>query len=115
MSPELRMIRISLLERWADGAEIDAGYGQTADRYPRHIAQCVGPMVRSLRHGGLIDYAGSGYASRPTRRRAIARTWRASDREACRRLAAADRLWLSAHQPAEPSRRERQQTLPGMD
>ncbi len=54
MSPELRMIRISLLERLADGEEIDAGYGQTPGRYPLHITQSVGPMVRLLRLDGLI-------------------------------------------------------------
>ena len=115
MTPELRMIRIPLLERLADGDEIDAGCGQTTDRYPRHIAQRVGPMVRLLRLDGLIGYAGAGCASRPTRRRSVARTWRAIDREACRSLAASDRLWLSAHQPEESSRRARQMTLPGMD
>ena len=115
MSPELRMIRISLLERLADGDEIDAGCGQTSDRYPRHIAQRVGPMVRLLRMDGLIGYAGAGCASRPTRRRSVTRTWRAIDREACRRLAVADRLWLVTHQAAESSRRVRQMTLPGMD
>ncbi len=107
--------RISLLERLADGEEIDAGYGQTPGRYPLHITQSVGPMVRLLRLDGLIGYAGVGFASRPTRRRSVARKWRAIDRDACRRLAAADRLRLSARRSAEPSRRARQMTLPGMD
>jgi len=115
MSPELRMIRIPLLEKLADGDEIDAGYGQSTERYPRHIAQSVGPMVRLLRMDGLIEHAGAGRASRPSRRSSVARTWRAIDPDACRRLASEDRLWLAAHQSTEPSRRVRQMTLPGMD
>jgi len=93
---ELRLIRHVFLSAIADGREVDAGQGQRRDAYPRGISCAIGPMIASLRRDGLITIAGADYASRPTRRRTVARLWRAANIERCKRQAEADAAWLAA-------------------
>lgn len=91
----LRAIRAAFLRELATGRTVDAGEGQQRDPYPPGIRNAVGPMIAALRRNGVITPAGADYASRPTRRRTIARTWRGIEPEKCRRLAEADEAWLA--------------------
>ncbi len=92
---ELRSIRCQFLRVMAAGRKADAGVGQRRDAYPPGIRCAVGPMIAALRKTGLIAKAGADYASRPTRRKAIARLWRAADIDRCKRQAEADAAWLA--------------------
>lgn len=93
----LRTIRAGFLRAVASGRSVDAGEGQQRDPYPPEIRHAVGPMIAALRRDGVISPAGADYASRPTRRKTIARLWRGIDAERCKRLAADDEAWLAKH------------------
>ena len=92
---ELRSIRAAFLRAMATGRTVDAGEGQRRETYPPGIRNAIGPMIAALRRDGVIAPAGADYASRPTRRKTIARLWRGIDAERCKRLAAADEAWLA--------------------
>ena len=119
MSPALRRVRAILLTQLATGRAVEVGESQPRGRYPREISQHIGPMVQGLRRAGLIVHAGVAYASRPARRRTVARLWRAVDRTACYAMGLADWQWLADHRDEMPdpasSGRAAQMTLPGLD
>jgi hypothetical protein len=94
----LRQIRARFLRELAAGRIVDAGVGQSTDPYPPEVSQAVGPMIASLHRDGLIAIAGADYASRPTRHKTVARTWRANNIGRCKQLAEADLAWLTARQ-----------------
>ena len=100
MSHILRRIRADWLYRLASGEPGEIGQVGQPDRYPPRIAQAIGPMVAYLHRVGIIAHAGATYATRPARRRTVARLWRATDPAACAALAAADVAWLASH-PAD--------------
>lgn len=95
---ELRTIRLVFLRQLAAGQEADAGVGQRNDPYPPGVRNAIGPMISGLHRDGIIMMAGAGYASRPTRRRTVARLWRAVNPERCRLLAEIDSAWLAERQ-----------------
>ena len=91
----LRAIRAAFLRMMANGHPADAGEGQQRDAYPPGIRNGIGPMIAALRRDGVIRPAGADYASRPTRRKTIARLWRANNPERCRKLAETDEAWIA--------------------
>lgn len=97
MSHTLRRIRAALLRRLSSGESVEIGAVGPSEPYPPHIAQAIGPMVAGLHRLRLIEHAGATYASRPTRRRTVARLWRALMPDVCGHMADADEAWLAAH------------------
>ena len=95
---QLRKIRCVFLMSVAMGRVVDAGEGQQSESYGPPVRNAIGPMIAGLHRVGLITIAGADYASRPTRRKTVARLWRAANIDRCKRMAEADAAWLAERQ-----------------